>query len=150
MKKNARVLSVAILLLSFVAPSSGPLVAEEGMWTFDNPPVLQLKEKYGFEPTAQWLEHLRLASVRLNDGGSGSFVSPDGLLLTNHHVAAGQIQKLSTRDRNLSELGFYARTTAEELKCPDLEINVLVGVENVTHAIQSATKGQSAKLSWRS
>ncbi len=70
--------------------------ADEGMWTFDNPPLKLLQDKYGFTPTQQWLDHVRLSSVRLNDGGSGSFVSPHGLLLTNHHVARGQLQKNST------------------------------------------------------
>ncbi len=70
--------------------------ADEGMWTFDNPPVKQLHEKYNFTPTQSWLDHLRLSSVRLNDGGSGSFVSARGLLLTNHHVARGQLQKNTT------------------------------------------------------
>lgn len=70
-----------------------PTFADEGMWTFDNPPAAQLQKKYHFTPTRQWLDHVRLASVRLNDGGSGSFVSPHGLLLTNHHVARGQLQR---------------------------------------------------------
>ena len=117
--------------------------AEEGMWTFDNPPLQQLKERYGFTPTKEWLDRLRLASVRLNDGGSGSFVSADGLLLTNHHVARGQIQKLSTAGRDLIASGFYARTHGEELECPDLELNVLVSMEDVTAAVQREVAGKA-------
>ena len=115
-----------------------PVYAGEGMWTFDNPPRKQLREVYGFEPTQEWLDHLRLACVRVGDGGSGSFVSPNGLLLTNDHVGRGQLQKLSTKDRDLVADGFYARTMAEELKCPDLELNVLMSMENVTGRVQSA------------
>jgi hypothetical protein len=119
--------------------------ADEGMWTFDNPPMKQLKEKYGFEPAKEWLERVRLASVRFNDGGSGSFVSADGLVLTNHHVAAGQLQKLSTPDKNLLQTGFYARTLAEERKCPDLELNVLVSYQDVTARVRGGEKpGMSA------
>ena len=113
------------------------------MWTFDNPPRAQWKARYGFEPTEAWLTHLRLASVRLVDGpsgGSASFVSPDGLLLTNQHVAAGQLQKLSTAGRDLVRDGFSARSRAEELACPDLEALVLIGYENVSHRVQSAAK----------
>jgi peptidase S46-like protein len=115
-------------------------VADEGMWTFDNPPLKQLKEKYGFTPTQAWLDHIRLSSVRFNDGGSGSFVSPNGLTITNHHVAFGQLQKLSTAGKDYVKDGFYARTQAEELKCPDLELNVLVSMENVTSQVQGAVK----------
>src|SRR5262249_11395871 len=82
--------------------------------------------------------HLRMSSVRFNDGGSGSFVSPRGLVLTNHHVAFGQLQKVSTPQKNYVADGFYARTAAEELKCPDLELNVLVSMENVTSPVQAA------------
>ena len=114
--------------------------ADEGMWTFDNPPLKQLQERYGFTPTQAWLDHIRLASVRLNDGGSGSFVSPSGLLLTNHHVALGQLQKVSSAKKDYVADGFYARTAAEELKCPDLEINVLVSMENVTQRVQGSVK----------
>jgi hypothetical protein len=115
-------------------------LADEGMWTFDNPPLKQLKERYGFEPTREWLDHLRLASARFNDGGSGSFVSPRGLVLTNHHVALGQLQKVSSPAKDYVKEGFYARTEAEELKCPDLEINVLVNMEDVTARVRSAVK----------
>jgi Peptidase S46 len=114
--------------------------AEEGMWTFDNVPVKQLQQKYGFTPTQQWLDHVRLASVRLNDGGSGSFISPDGLLLTNHHVARGQLQKSSTPEHNYIRDGFYAATRDQELKTPDLEINVLQSMENVTARVVAAVQ----------
>ena len=114
--------------------------ADEGMWTFDNPPLKQLLEKYHFTPTPQWLEKVRLASVRLNDGGSGSFVSPHGLLLTNHHVARGQLQKNSTREHDYIRDGFYAATAEQEMKSPDLEVNVLVSMENVTDRVMTALK----------
>ena len=128
-------LGIAIVLWALPSP------AGEGMWTFDNPPRKQLKDLYGFEPTQSWLDHLRLASVRVGDGGSGSFVSPNGLLLTNDHVGRGQLQKLSTKDRDLVAQGFYAKTTAEELKCPDLELNVLMSMENVTDRVLAAVTG---------
>ena len=114
--------------------------ADEGMWTFDNPPVKQLQEKYHFTPTQQWLDHVRLSSVRLNDGGSGSFVSPHGLLLTNHHVALGQLQKNSTPQHDYVRDGFYASTPEQEMKSPDLEVNVLMSMENVTARVQDALK----------
>jgi hypothetical protein len=120
---------------------SVPLWAEEGMWTFDNPPLKQLKDKYNFVPDKAWLDHVRLSSVRLNDGGSGSFVSPQGLLLTNHHVARGQLQKNSTAEHNYIENGFYAATQDQEMKSPDLEVNVLMSMENVTKRVQDAVRG---------
>jgi hypothetical protein len=130
-----------LLLIALVAACLWlPAAADEGMWTFDNPPLKQLKEKYGFTPTQQWLDHLRLSSVRFNDGGSGSFVSPTGLVLTNHHVALGQLQKVSTAAQDYVKNGFYARTQAKELKCPDLELNVLVSLEDVTKRVQGAVK----------
>src|SRR5216117_4052851 len=120
--------------------------ADEGMWTFDNPPVKQLKDKYNFTPPEQWLDHIRLSSVRFNDGGSGSFVSPNGLVITNHHVALGQLQKISNAQRDYVNDGFYAKTQAEEVKAPDLELNVLVSLESVTSRVQGAAKpGMSEK-----
>ncbi len=114
--------------------------ADEGMWTFDNPPIKQLKESYGFEPTKEWLDHVRIASVRFNDGGSGSFVSPNGLVLTNHHVASGQLQKVSTPEKDYVKNGFLAGRQAEEMKCPDLELNVLMSMEDVTAKVTAAVK----------
>jgi hypothetical protein len=129
-----------MLVAFFLLPAAPRARADEGMWTFDNPPLKQWKERYNFEPTKEWLDNVRLASVRLNDGGSGSFVSPDGLLMTNQHVASGQLSKVSTKERDYTKNGFYARTAAEELKCPDLEINVLVSYEDVSKRVQSAAK----------
>jgi hypothetical protein len=114
--------------------------ADEGMWTFDNPPLKQLKERYGFTPTKEWLDHVRLSSVRFNDGGSGSWIGAEGLVLTNHHVARGQLQKISTPQKDYAKDGFYARTQAEELKSPDLELNVLMSTEDVTAKVESAVK----------
>jgi len=114
--------------------------ADEGMWTFDNLPLKQLEEKFGFTPTQEWLDHVRLSSVRFMDGGSGSFISPDGLVLTNHHVAVGQLQKMSNSEKDYVATGFYAMTPAEEIKSPDLEVNVLISMENVTIRVQASVK----------
>ncbi len=133
--------SSAIALLccaGFLFPSS--ILGDEGMWTLDNPPGKQLQEKYGFTISGQWLDHVRLASVRFNDGGSGSFVSPHGLVLTNHHVALGQLQKVSTPEKDYVSDGFYARNADEEMRCPDLELNILISMENVTSQVQGAVK----------
>ena len=134
MKKNSILVFALVMVVSPL-----PLFADDGMWTFDNPPRKQWKERYNFEPSDAWLDHVRLASV-LIENSSGSFVSPNGLLMTNHHVASGQLQKLSTSERNLRRDGFYASTQAEELKCPDLEVRVLVSYEDVTSRVQGAAK----------
>jgi hypothetical protein len=115
-----------------------PAWADEGMWTFDNPPIKQLQERYRFTPTQEWLDHVRLSAVRMNDGGSASFVSARGLLLTNHHVARGQLQKNSTREHDYIRDGFYAATPEQEMKSPDAEVNVLVSMENVTPRVAAA------------
>jgi len=129
---------IFLLVFSFFI-NTLPAFADEGMWTFDNLPLKQWKERYNFEPSQEWLDHIRLASVRL-EGGSGSFVSPDGLMITNHHVASGQLAKLSSKEKDLVKDGFYAKTQAEELKTPDLEANVLISFENVTDRVQKAAK----------
>ncbi len=134
---HLRQVSAALLAAMLLAPA---IPADEGMWTFDNPPLKQLKEKYNFTPTQQWLDHLRLSSVRLNDGGSGSFVSAHGLLLTNHHVALGQLQKNSSAAHDYVKDGFYAATQEEEMKSQDLEVNVLVSTENVTDRVNAEVK----------
>ena len=139
MKSTHRVRQASAVLLA-AALFCSAIPADEGMWTFENPPLKQLKEKYNFTPTQQWLDHLRLSCVRLNDGGSGSFVSPHGLLLTNHHVALGQLQKNSSPEHDYVRDGFYAVTPEQEMKSPDLEVNVLVSTENVTDRVNAAVR----------
>src|SRR5438874_2213825 len=141
-------LASLMALWGLVCMATSAARADEGMWTFDNPPAKQL-QRYGFTPTPEWLDHVRLSSVRFNDGGSGSFVSPHGLVLTNHHVAFGQLQKVSTPQKDYVQDGFYARTSEEELKCPDLELNVLMSVENVTAEVVGVVKaGMSDKAAF--
>jgi Peptidase S46 len=129
-----------LFLAAFVIASVSLLRADEGMWLFNNPPLKQFKEKYQFEPTPQWLEHLQKASVRFNSGGSGSFVSATGLVITNHHVGADALQKASSEQNNYLKNGFYAKTQAEEIKCSDLELNMLVSIEDVTARVNGAVK----------
>jgi hypothetical protein len=125
--------------------SSTVALADEGMWLYNAPPKDAINAKYGFELTQQWLDHVRLSSVRFNNGGSGSFVSPDGLTFTNHHVGAECVQQLSTGGHDYIKTGFYAKTQAEEAKCPNLELNQLVGIEDVTEKINAGVKpGMSA------
>ena len=114
--------------------------ADEGMWLFTNPPTKQLKERYGFEPSEAWLKNLQQSAVRFNSGGSGAFVSPEGLVITNHHVGADALQKLSTPDRDLVAKGFHAKYRKDEIKCVDLELNVLVSTEDVTSRVNAAVK----------
>jgi hypothetical protein len=114
--------------------------ADEGMWLFNAPPLKQLKDKYQFELTPQWLEHLQKASVRFNSGGSGSFVSANGLVITNHHVGADTLQKMGDAQHNYLRDGFYARTQVEEIKSTDLELNILMSTEDVTARVSSAVK----------
>ena len=140
-KNTARVAMMAAALTVTATPQ---LRGDEGMWTFDNLPVKLLKERYNFVPTQDWTDHLRLASVRFNDGGSGSFVSKDGLVLTNHHVALGQLQKMSTPKQDYVKGGFFAKSSKEEIACPDLEVNVLVSMENVTDQVLKAIDPKSA------
>jgi hypothetical protein len=116
------------------------LPADEGMWLFNNPPEKLLKDKYNFAPGPEWYTHLQRSSVRFNSGGSGSFVSAKGLVLTNHHVGADCLQKLSTKEKDLITQGFYARTLQEEVRCVDLELNVLQNIEDVTERINAAVK----------
>src|SRR5436190_23948093 len=114
--------------------------ADGGMWLFSAPPLKRLKEKYHFEPTPQWLEHLQKASVRFNSGGSGSFVSANGLCITNHHVGADTLQKISNPQHNYLKDGFYAKTQTDEIKSTDLELNVLMSIEEVSARVTAAVK----------
>ncbi len=112
--------------------------ADEGMWLYNRPPRELLRQKYQFELTDAWLEHLQKSSVRFNSGGSGSFVSEEGLVISNHHVGADALQKVSTEAKNYLQNGFYARALSEEIPCVDLELNVLQEIEDVTSRVSLA------------
>jgi hypothetical protein len=135
MNKLKRCLFSWVVLLAILIP----LYPDEGLWLFNMPPAELLKAKYNFTATSDWLNHLQLSSIRLG-GASASFISPDGLVLTNHHVGSGAIQNLSTKERDLMKTGFYARTKEEELKCPGLEFLVLQEIEDVTERVRAAEK----------
>jgi hypothetical protein len=141
LKKICNLVALFAIALNF----SHPVVfADEGMWTFDNPPLKQWKEKYDFIPPAGMLDKIRLASPKVG-GASGAFVSPNGLIATNHHVAANYIARLSTKDRDLSKTGFYAKTLADELKIPDAEVSVLQSFEDVTSRIRKAEESSKSQ-----
>ena len=138
-------LIVALCLGAFLSHTAH---ADEGMWLYSAPPRDAIKAKYGFTLTDAWLEHLMKSSVRFNSGGSGSFVSADGLVITNHHVGADDLQKLSDQKHNYLADGFYAATPADEKKCVDLELNALQSIEDVTArvsaGIPSGATGETA------
>lgn len=135
--KNMRWLAlIAASLLTATLPAS----ADEGMWLFNQPPRAQIKKQYGFDLTDKFLEHMRRASVRFNNGGSGSFVSSDGMMFTNHHVGSDCIAKLSNAEHNYMDNGFYAATQGEERACPDLEVNILLKIDDVTARVNQGVK----------
>src|SRR5262245_25541422 len=118
-----RTTQTAVLLALPLLAGGTAVHADEGMWLLNAPPRQLLESRHGFKLTDDWLERARKASVRFNNGGSGGFVSPDGLIVTNQHVGAGSIQKVSPKDRDLLKDGFLAASREHELKCPDLELN---------------------------
>lgn len=139
MKKWAA-FSAGALLALLLAPRT---FAAEGMWPLSNLPVAALQQRFGFTPSPQWIEHVQLASVRLAEGCSGSFVSADGLVLSNHHCAVGCLEGLSSPTRNLMGQSFYAATRKDELKCPAMEVEQLVRLSDVTKTVSRATQGKS-------
>ena len=128
------------MLAMALTQSAITVQSDEGMWLFNDPPRKLLAEKHGFSPTDTWLEHVQKSSVRFNSGGSGSFVSADGLILSNHHVGADSLQKFGDAEHNYYRDGFYARTREEEKRCLDLELNVLMSIEDVTARVNAAVK----------
>src|SRR5437588_1681556 len=114
--------------------------ADEGMWPFNNVPRAEIKRKYGFDVTDEWLHKVQLAAVRFNNGGSGSFVSPTGLVLTNYHIVEDFVSELSTSAKDYAKEGFVARSRAEEMKIPNLELNVLMSIEDVTNRVNGVVK----------
>ena len=133
-------------IVLFATSTIGVAFADEGMWTFNNVPKAEIKKRYGFDVTDEWMKKVQLASVRFNNGGSGSFVSADGLVLTNHHIASDTLQKISTPEKDYNKEGFYAHKREQEAKAPALELNQLISIEDVTERVGSAVKpGMSAE-----
>ncbi len=123
------------------APAATADGSDEGMWLLNEFPSDRVAKKYGFSPTQAWLDHVRLSSVRLAAGCSGSIVSPNGLVMTNHHCAQRCISELSSAKKDLQQAGFLAKTEKEEAKCPGMEINELVEITNVTDARERRDQG---------
>jgi hypothetical protein len=130
-------------LLLIVMSIALPAFADEGMWTYDNFPAAKMRAKYGWAPDAAWLEHAQLASIRLTLGCSAGLVSPDGLVMTNHHCARECLSELADAQHDYVANGFYAATRSDEKKCPAMEANQLVKITDVTQQIEAATAGKS-------
>ena len=130
---------VGLFILCLVLPAAK---AEEGMWTLDNFPAQKVEAKYGFRPTWAWLDHVRAASVRVADGCSASFISPQGLAMTNHHCVIECAQQMSTAEQNLAETGFTAKTAIEEKKCPAFELDQLLQISDVTNEVHKVLAGK--------
>jgi hypothetical protein len=124
-------------MVSILAPV---VSADEGLWLYEAFPAQKVKAAYNFQPNQAFLDHLRLASVRFNDGGSGSFVSAEGLTFTNHHIGTDCLTQISTPERDYIKTGFYAATRADEVKCPNLELDVLQNIEDVTRQVKAASQ----------
>lgn len=119
--------------------------AAEGMWTLDKLPTAAMQQQFGFAPDQAWTDHVMRSSVRLASGCSGSFVSPDGLVMTNAHCVLHCVRELSSDEQDRVADGFVARERAEEVMCPAEEVNRLEQITDVTAKIGKATKGLSGK-----
>jgi len=142
--KLRRFLCAVIVALFSLQTLQFTAQADEGMWTFNNIPRAEIKKKYGFDITDEWLKKVQLASVRFNNGGSGSFVSSNGLVLTNYHIVEEIVNEVSTPEKDLAKEGFVARSRAQEIKAPSLELNVLMSIEDVTKRVNDAVKPGSS------
>jgi len=138
-----RLLSALLLALFSLSTLHFTALADEGMWPFNNVPRAEIKKKYGFDITDEWLKKVQLASVRFNNGGSGSFVSPNGLVLTNYHIVEDIVGEVSTQEKDYAKEGFVAKTRADEIKAPSLELNQLISIEDVTARVNEAVKANA-------
>ena len=137
------VFAMALLMVCLALPMA--MRAEEGMWTFDNFPAKAVATKYGFTPSPAWLDHVRASSLRIAGGCSASLISPQGLVMTNHHCVVDCVQALSTPQQNLVETGFTAQTAAEERKCDTFELDQLTQIRDVTSEVQQALAGKTGE-----
>jgi hypothetical protein len=131
-------LAACLVLVCLAAPA---VRGDEGMWLFNNVPEEYLEKVHKFKASREWLEHVQKSSVRFNSGGSGSFISEDGLVLTNHHVGADALQKMGTKDKNYVRDGFHAKTREQEHKCEAMELNVLMNIIDVTPQVNKSVAG---------
>jgi S1-C subfamily serine protease len=121
-----------LIAASIALAIASPSFAAEGMWTLDNLPKSQMQAEFGFTPTDAWVQKVMRSSVRLAGGCSGSFISGDGLVLTNHHCIVGCIGDLSSADEDLMRDGFLAKSRADERQCPNFEINRLESISDLS------------------
>jgi Peptidase S46 len=134
-----------MLIAALLVCAGAPALADEGMWTFDNFPAAQVKQKYGVDIDGKWLDHVRNSAVRLAGGCSASLVSSEGLVLTNHHCVAGCVQNLSTPQTDYMKTGFFTKSREEEKLCPGQQGEVLQAIDDVTAKINAATQGKSGQ-----
>lgn len=130
---------------ALASAAAAPVRADEGMWTFDNFPTARVNKAYGTNIDQAWLDRVRGAAVRLTTGCSASTVSPDGLVLTNHHCVVECVQDLSTAQQDFVKAGFYTRTREEERQCPGMQAEILTGIEDVTERVTRAAAGQTGQ-----
>src|SRR6185436_12851261 len=130
----------ALVVALFTLQTVGFARMDEGMWPFNNIPRDEIKKKYGFDVTDEWLQKVQMASVRFNNGGSGSFVSANGLVLTNYHIVEDIVGEVSTPEKDYAKEGFVAHNRSDEIKAPNLELNVLMSIEDVTSRVNGAVK----------
>src|SRR5918998_4992425 len=137
MTATRRIAALLCLTLSFLCFTL-VATADEGMWTFDNFPAKQVQERFGWAPDKAWLDRVQAAAVRLTGGCSASFVSPDGLVLTNHHCVSACVQDLSTATQDYMENGFVAKSRDQEKLCPGQQAEVVTSISDVTPRVQTA------------
>ena len=138
-KRPLRLAGAAAAFAAFAAPA----LADEGMWTFDNFPSAAVKAKYGVTIDKAWLDHVQHAAVRLSTGCSASVVSPEGLVLTNHHCVSDCAQDLSTPTQDYIKSGFMAATRREERLCPGMQAEILMTISDVTDRVNAALSGKT-------
>ncbi len=136
---KTRIAPAALIIMNLLSLHSSR--ADEGMWLLNSFPSEKVAAKYHFKATKDWLNHVRLSSARLAGGCSGSFISKDGLVMTNHHCAHSCIEQLSKAGRDYIASGFTAAQLTDEVRCPEIEINRLVEITDVTQRVTSATRG---------